>query len=96
MRGDELHQTFNFAWLTTGWSARDFAAVVNSSIASLATAEASPPTWVLSNHDVTRPVTRYGREDSSFAFLAKRFGVPTDLTRGTRRARAAALLTAGR
>jgi len=49
---------------------------------------------VLSNHDVTRPVTRYGRDDSSFAFLAKRFGVPSDLGLGTRRARAAALLTA--
>jgi alpha-glucosidase len=49
---------------------------------------------VLSNHDVTRPVTRYGREDSSFAFLSKRFGTPSDLELGTRRARAAALLTA--
>jgi alpha-glucosidase len=49
---------------------------------------------VLSNHDVTRPVTRYGREDSSFAFATKRFGTPTDLALGTRRARAAALLTA--
>ena len=28
----------------------------------------APATWVLSNHDVTRPVTRYGRDDSSFAF----------------------------
>ncbi|MES1170031.1 MAG: DUF3459 domain-containing protein, partial [Leifsonia sp.] len=41
-----------------------------------------------------RPVTRYGRDDSSFAFLTKRFGVPTDPALGTRRARAAALLTA--
>jgi alpha-glucosidase len=49
---------------------------------------------VLSNHDVTRPVTRYGREDTSFSFDAKRFGIPTDLALGTRRARAAALLTA--
>ena len=54
----------------------------------------APTTWVLSNHDVTRPVTRYGREDTSFAFLEKRFGVPTDLELGTRRARAAALLIA--
>jgi alpha-glucosidase len=52
----------------------------------------APATWVLSNHDVTRPVTRYGRADSSFAFEHKRFGVPTDLDLGTRRARAAALL----
>jgi alpha-glucosidase len=47
---------------------------------------------VLSNHDVTRPVTRYGRADTSFAFESKREGTPTDLQRGTRRARAAALL----
>ena len=38
------------------------------------------------------PVTRYGRADTSFAFEAKRAGTPTDLERGTRRARAAALL----
>jgi alpha-glucosidase len=49
---------------------------------------------VLSNHDVTRPVTRYGRADTSFAFAAKRFGTPTDLALGRRRARAAALLSA--
>ena len=53
----------------------------------------APTTWVLSNHDVTRPVTRYGREDTSFAFESKRAGTPTDLARGTRRARAAALLS---
>jgi alpha-glucosidase len=47
---------------------------------------------VLSNHDVTRPVTRYGRADTSFAFESKRVGSPTDLELGTRRARAAALL----
>jgi alpha-glucosidase len=60
VRADELHQAFNFAWLTTPWSARGFAEVVNSSIAALATAQASPPTWVLSNHDVVRHPTRYG------------------------------------
>ena len=60
VRADELHQAFNFAWLTTPWSARAFAEVINSSIAALATAQASPPTWVLSNHDVVRHPTRYG------------------------------------
>jgi alpha-glucosidase len=48
---------------------------------------------VLANHDVTRTVTRYGREDTSFSFEAKREGTPTDLALGTRRARAAALFT---
>jgi alpha-glucosidase len=60
VRGDELHQTFNFAWLTTRWSAPAFAEVITSSIAALTTAQASPPTWVLSNHDVGRHPTRYG------------------------------------
>src|SRR5207237_951511 len=50
------------------------------------------PTGLRWQHDVTRPVTRYGRVDSSFAVESKRAGTPTDLVRGTRRARAAALL----
>jgi alpha-glucosidase len=54
----------------------------------------APATWLISNHDVTRPVTRYGQEDSSFAFVRKRRGTPTDLALGLRRARAAALLVA--
>ena len=64
---------------------------IESALASHAPVDA-PPTWVLSNHDVTRPVTRYGRADTSFSFESKREGTPTDLERGTRRARAAALL----
>lgn len=53
----------------------------------------APATWVLCNHDVTRTVTRYGRADTAFDFAAKAFGTPTDPVPGTRRARAAALLT---
>ena len=34
---------------------------------------------MLSNHDVTRVVTRYGRADTTFSFAAKRIGTPTDL-----------------
>src|SRR5690606_27329550 len=52
----------------------------------------APPTWVLSNHDVTRPVTRYGRADTSFAHGGALHGTPSDLDLGYRRARAAALL----
>jgi alpha-glucosidase len=49
----------------------------------------------LSNHDVTRHVTRYGRADTTFSFASKREGTPTDLELGTKRARAAALLCLG-
>jgi alpha-glucosidase len=44
--------------------------------------------------DSTRHVTRYGRADSGYGFdRASRHGLPVDLGTGTRRARAAALLT---
>ena len=55
----------------------------------------APATWVLSNHDVTRPVTRYGRADTLVRVPAPSgSGTPTDLALGRRRARAAALLAA--
>jgi alpha-glucosidase len=92
LRPDELHTAFNFDFLACAWEPERMRASISSALASHAPVDA-PPTWVLSNHDVTRPVTRYGREDTSFAFEAKREGTPTDRARGARRARAAALLT---
>jgi alpha-glucosidase len=90
---DEMHTAFNFDFLARPWDSTALRDSIEQTLAAHAPVGA-PSTWVLSNHDVTRPVTRYGRDDSSFAFLAKRFGIPTDLSLGTRRARAAALLTA--
>jgi alpha-glucosidase len=75
------------------WDAEKLRESIDATLAAHAPVNA-PSTWVLSNHDVTRPVTRYGRDDSSFAFASKRFGTPVDLELGERRARAAALLTA--
>ena len=49
-------------------------------------------TWVLSNHDVPRHVTRYGRADTSFTLDHRQLGAPTDRALGLRRARAALLL----
>jgi alpha-glucosidase len=91
LRADELHTAFNFDFLACPWDPGRMRASIESALAAHAPVDA-PATWVLSNHDVTRPVTRYGRADSSFAFGSKRAGTPTDLERGTRRARAAALL----
>jgi len=93
LRPDEMHTAFNFDFLARPWSASELKQSIDMTLEAHAPVKA-PSTWVLSNHDVTRPVTRYGREDSSFAFLAKRFGTPSDVELGTRRARAAALLTA--
>ena len=93
LRPDELHTAFNFDFLTRPWDAHQLRASIEATLAAHAPVGA-PATWVLSNHDVTRPVTRFGRQDSSFAFDAKRPGVPTDLALGRRRSRAAALLCA--
>ena len=92
LRPDELHTAFNFDFLSCPWDAGRMRESIDAALAAHAPVDA-PTTWVLSNHDVTRPVTRYGRADTSFAFESKQAGMPTDLERGTRRARAAALLT---
>ena len=51
-----------------------------------------PATWVLTSHDETRPVTRYGRPTTSSFFITDGEGEVSDLALGTRRARAAAML----
>ena len=89
LRPDELHSAFNFDFLVCPWDAKHLRASIDATIGAHVPVGA-PPTWVLSNHDVTRPVTRYGRADTSFSFQSKRFGVATDLNwapagRGQRR-----------
>jgi alpha-glucosidase len=91
LRPDELHMAFNFDFLGCPWDASRLRASIDGALEMHKLVDA-PPTWVLSNHDVTRPVTRYGRADTSFAFETRREGIPTDQALGTRRARAAALL----
>ncbi len=93
LRADEMHTAFNFDFMARPWDAAQLRESIDSMLAAHAPVGA-PSTWVLSNHDVTRPVTRYGRDDTSFAFASKRFNIPTDLALGMRRARAAALLSA--
>lgn len=94
LRPDELHTAFNLDFLCCAWDPARLRSVINSTLDSHAPVGA-PATWVLSNHDVTRPVTRYGREETSFSFATKTENTPTDLDLGTRRARAAALLLLG-
>jgi alpha-glucosidase len=54
-----------------------------------------PPTWVLSNHDVARHVSRYAGSTSRPPPAASAARTAVDLAVGTRRARAAVLLTLG-
>jgi len=59
LRPDELHQAFNFHYVQTDWSAADLRSVIDASLESAGRVGA-PSTWVLSNHDLARHVTRYG------------------------------------
>ncbi|MFF1375589.1 glycoside hydrolase family 13 protein [Streptomyces sp. NPDC058308] len=76
LRHDELHQAFNFEYLTTGWDAAALRDVIDRSLTAM-NAVGAPATWVLSNHDVVRHATRFADGDAA---------------RGLRRARAATLL----
>ncbi len=99
-----LHTTFNFDHLWCEWTAASYRHMIDLTIAAHA-AVGAPATWVIGNHDVTRPVTRYGKPETGWRFtdegphpedLAKfaehYAALPTDQDLGRRRARAAALL----
>ena len=92
LRPDELHAAFNFDFLGCAWDPVLMRECVDRTLHAHA-AVGAPATWVLSNHDVTRHVTRYGRADTTFSFDNNLDGTPVDLELGTRRARAAALLS---
>ena len=88
----ELHTVFNFPYLSCPWDAAELHQVIDQ---TLSLPGEAPATWVLSNHDVDRIVTRLGRADTAFDLGRRRYfhGFATDLELGSRRARAAALLT---
>ncbi|SFK49844.1 glycoside hydrolase family 13 protein [Geodermatophilus ruber] len=92
VRPDEMHTAFNFDYLKVPWDAGRLRAVVDETLAALEPVGA-PATWVLSSHDETRHVTRFGRPDTGAAPMGFDPSSPTDLALGLRRARAAALLT---
>lgn len=90
VRPDEMHTTFNFDYLTAGWNARRLREVIDNTLQALAPIRA-PATWVLSSHDETRHVTRFGRADTAAAVMGfdslSAHDRGTDLALGTRRAR---------
>jgi alpha-glucosidase len=93
IRPDELHTAFNFDFLRTEWAADALRRSIDASLATVAEVGA-PTTWVLSNHDVVRHVSRLGRPIAPGSYsLAELPPVSTlDRELGRRRARAAALL----
>ena len=96
LRPDELHTAFQFDFLMTPFRADHMHRVIDDTRRTTVEVGA-PVTWVLSNHDVTRHVTRYARSqpDHVVSNNWERERWPTeepDLELGLRRARAAILL----
>lgn len=96
LRHDELHTAFQFDFLRAPWHADLLRSVIDNAIAA-AESVGAPPTWVLSNHDVTRTVTRFSRSQPDHLIetdfdRGRWAGEEPDYRVGRRRARAAALI----
>jgi alpha-glucosidase len=91
VRPDELHQSFNFGFLTSPWIASELRAEITASLEAVSGVGA-PQTWVLSNHDVVRHASRLGFEPVTGPLHMGGIGVgdpQPDAPVGLRRARAA-------
>jgi alpha-glucosidase len=97
VRGDELHQSFNFEFLMTPWLAEDLRTTITDTLTA-AEAVGAPQTWVLSNHDVVRHATRLGYEQTPGLKQPRGIGADDpqpDAALGLRRARAATTIMLG-
>ncbi len=100
VRSGELHSAFNFDFLIVPWDAAKVRASIDRTHIALAAVGASA-TWVLSNHDVVRHLSRFGRplsaQGGGFGWVQEthigRFPLDRDL--GARRARAVLFLLLG-
>ena len=98
LRPDELHQAFFFDLFVQPWHAGRMRAAIERGLAQ-AEATGTATTWTLSNHDIPRMVSRYGRLSTSGErptaadpIKAARIRGEVDLDLGRSRARAATLL----
>jgi alpha-glucosidase len=88
---DRLHTAFDFEFVRASWSAKELRAAAENSL-SAHDRVGAPVMWVLSNHDITRHLTRYGRGTLDEGADPLHAHGPSDLDLGTRRSRAAILL----
>ncbi|MDP3891228.1 alpha-amylase family glycosyl hydrolase [Nocardioides sp.] len=92
VRDDEMHQAFNFAFLTSGWRAGALREAIAGSIEANDSVGA-PSTWVLSNHDVVRHPSRLSvAPDGGLVNGIGSDDPQPDEEIGLRRARAATML----
>jgi alpha-glucosidase len=93
LRPGELNTAFDFDFVIAPWNAASLRRTATSSLLAHDSVGA-PVMWVLSNHDITRHVTRFGRPDARAAKdpLHSDHHGEADPILGRRRARAALLL----
>ena len=86
-----LPQVFNFQLILAGWRADEFHAAIDS---ALAVTGGSRAPWVIGNHDVARPASRYRLDEGFTPQTISRLIAHGDRNAdaGARRARAAALV----
>ena len=101
---DRLHTTFTFDSVFCAWDAASLRHMIDHNL-RLHAAVGAATTWVMGNHDQTRPASRYGKRITGWDFPASGevaeadriwaeflYPWPTDAVLGRRRARALALL----
>ena len=92
VRPDEMHQAFNFHFLTATWDTPALREAIEHSLRAHDSVDATT-TWVLSNHDVIRHASRLGLAKTGKGPNGLRASDPQpDEAMGLRRARAATLL----
>ena len=64
VRNDEMHQAFNFPYLSCDYDAQQLRETIDESLHEFG-AVGAPSTWVLSNHDVVRHATRLALTDEN-------------------------------
>ena len=101
---DELGQVFNFEFAEANWFADEFRTAIADGLRAAEETHGSTTTWVMNNHDVPRSPSRFGLpqvKDAPYHQLAHDWLLRDGETyrenreRGTRRARAAALMELG-
>ena len=95
LRPDELANSFNFQFLDSKWDPKVIKKSIKDTLKNLE-GTGAPASWVYENHDVTRKVNRFDRGlgGGGVSNPKERYGnvKKFDIQRGTRRARAGALL----
>lgn len=94
VRHDEMHQAFNFDFLVAPFDVNSYRSTIRQSLAAM-DAVGAPTTWVLSNHDVVRAVSRLGlRKTGKGPNGIREEDEQPDIDRGFHRALAAHVLQA--